>query len=96
MPGDPFKDLDVGKPLSDADMKDIKQGRDPFGEGRNVGKEKKEKPPETETLPITRKPPKTQKEGTLALAKGGKPVGVGVAQRGFGAVRRARKGGKMC
>lgn len=88
MAGDPFKDLDVGKPLSDADMKDISQGRNPLGEGRNVTKEPKNK------IPLPRKKP--QQEGTLALAKGGKPVGVGVAQRGFGAVRRARKGGKMC
>lgn len=88
MPGDPFKDLDVGKPLSDADMKDISQGRNPLGEGRNVTKEPKNK------VPLPRKKP--QQESTLALAKGGKPVGVGAAERGFGAVRRARKGGKMC
>ena len=94
MAGDPFKDLGVGKDLSESDIKALREGRDPLGEGRNVTKEKKQKAPEVETLPLPRKKP--QQEGTLALAKGGKPVGVGVAQRGFGAVRRARKGGKMC
>jgi hypothetical protein len=29
------------------------------------------------------------------MGKGGKPVGVGAAERGFGAVRRAAKGGKV-
>lgn len=88
MAGDPFKDLDVGKDLSEKEIKALREGRDPFSEGRNVGTESKSK------VPLPRKKP--QQEGTLALAKGGKPVGVGAAERGYGAVRRARKGGKMC
>lgn len=41
------------------------------------------------------KPPVYKKGGKLGYAKGGKPIGVGAAQRGFGAVMRKSTGGGL-